>query len=479
MPALLLRISRLFSNFSKCETTSFQGYRTIRDLVASSPCGTILHPKINSESSSLYEYWEHKSNLERGAGHLFFKQCIINVLEETLFRYSWYEDWVLVPHFPYCQIADREPAAFLGSQPDSGAEDEESNVLRSVVRAFGVWIRGIRGSTDDGRNAARSGNRQPGTSDRRRVGEHHQRCHTGDYSPFKYCCRTLQLPRPTGRHLLDYREKDGFQKVVRSGIQIFANQVTEVNITLPLGSVSSTIEVTGSTPLVQTGTSQISNDFNSRQVTQLPNPDPTGSQLQLALLAPGTTSQQAGVLGEGGSIGGTRPRMNSFTIDGVDDNRIDLTGHTQYVIPEAVSDFNLLRTSSPPNTAIRRAGNLTPSQNPALTIGTAERGNLTTTATIMPTITWKRKTSMPVARSFPSRGMISIELAERLAARSSTTSYSFMARSSGLFRGSHPGRGSAYGHRCWSHDAGIRFGHSGARHPEAISYRRCRAMVQS
>src|SRR5690348_10078654 len=137
-------------------------------------------------------------------------------------------------------------------------------------------------------------------------------------------------------------EKDGFRKFVRNGIQIFADQITEVNVTLPLGSVSSTIEVTGSTPLVQTGTSQISNDFTSMQVTQLPNPDPSGSQLQLALLAPGATSQQAGVLGEGGSIGGTRPRMNSFTIDGVDDNRIDLTGHTQYVIPESVSEFNLL-----------------------------------------------------------------------------------------------------------------------------------------
>jgi Carboxypeptidase regulatory-like domain/TonB dependent receptor-like, beta-barrel len=137
-------------------------------------------------------------------------------------------------------------------------------------------------------------------------------------------------------------EKDGFQKVVRSGIQLFANQVTEVNVSLPLGSVTSTIEVTGATPLVQTGTSQISNDFTAMQVTQLPNPDPSGSQLQLALLAPGTTAQGAGVLGEGGSIGGTRPRFNSFTIDGVDDNRIDVTGHTQYVIPESVAEFNLL-----------------------------------------------------------------------------------------------------------------------------------------
>src|SRR5207248_2996758 len=49
-----------------------------------------------------------------------------------------------------------------------------------------------------------------------------------------------------------------------------------------------------------------------------------------------------GVLGEGGSIGGARPRLNSFNIDGVDDNRVDVTGHTSEVIPEAIADFNLV-----------------------------------------------------------------------------------------------------------------------------------------
>src|SRR5581483_5903104 len=39
---------------------------------------------------------------------------------------------------------------------------------------------------------------------------------------------------------------------------------------------------------------------------------------------------------------GARPRMNSFNIDGVDDNRVDVTGHTSEVIPEAVADFNLV-----------------------------------------------------------------------------------------------------------------------------------------
>jgi hypothetical protein len=146
---------------------------------------------------------------------------------------------------------------------------------------------------------------------------------------------------PVGIYTLTV-EKAGFQKEIIGGIQIFANQVKDVNVALKVGAISTSIEVTGAAPLVETGTSQLSHDFTGTQVTQLPNADPTGLALQLALLAPGTTGQQAGINGEGGSIGGTRPRMNNFTIDGVDDNRIDINGHTQYVIPESVADFNLL-----------------------------------------------------------------------------------------------------------------------------------------
>jgi Carboxypeptidase regulatory-like domain/TonB dependent receptor len=137
-------------------------------------------------------------------------------------------------------------------------------------------------------------------------------------------------------------EKDGFEKFTQSRIQIFANQVTEVSAVLTVGAVSTSVEVVGGTPLVQVGTSQISNDFNSLQITELPNTAANGSPLNLALLVPGSTGQGAGVLGEGGSIGGTRPRMNSFTIDGVDDNRLDVTGHSQDIIPDSIAEFNLV-----------------------------------------------------------------------------------------------------------------------------------------
>jgi hypothetical protein len=146
---------------------------------------------------------------------------------------------------------------------------------------------------------------------------------------------------PVGNYSISV-EKDGFQKYVRTSVQVFSNQVTEAGVQLVIGSSSTTIEVMAGADLVQTSTSQISNDFNSKQVTELPNTSLDGSPLSLALLAPGTTGQGAGVLGEGGSIGGARPRMNSFSIDGVDDNRLDVTGHSQPVIQDSVAEFNLI-----------------------------------------------------------------------------------------------------------------------------------------
>src|SRR5207245_8512349 len=55
-----------------------------------------------------------------------------------------------------------------------------------------------------------------------------------------------------------------------------------------------------------------------------------------------TTTQEGGVLGSGGSIGGTRPRFNGFSIDGVDDNRADVNGPNTPVIQDSVAEFTLL-----------------------------------------------------------------------------------------------------------------------------------------
>jgi outer membrane receptor protein involved in Fe transport len=137
-------------------------------------------------------------------------------------------------------------------------------------------------------------------------------------------------------------EAPGFSKSVRKDVEVLPNQVITADASLDVGSTSEVVEVAGGAEVVQTSTAQISNDFGARAVSDLPSPGLGGGPLNLALLAPNTTTQGAGVLGEGGSIGGARPRLNSFNIDGVDDNRVDVTGHTSEVIPEAVADFNLV-----------------------------------------------------------------------------------------------------------------------------------------
>ncbi len=144
-----------------------------------------------------------------------------------------------------------------------------------------------------------------------------------------------------GTYTVELKAK-GFSNYSRKDVEVLPNQVVAADARLTVGAEGTIVEVTGGSEVVQTTTAQISHDFGARAVTDLPSPGLGGGPLNLALLAPNTTTQGAGVLGEGGSIGGARPRLNSFNIDGVDDNRVDVTGHTSEVIPEAVADFNLV-----------------------------------------------------------------------------------------------------------------------------------------
>jgi hypothetical protein len=138
-------------------------------------------------------------------------------------------------------------------------------------------------------------------------------------------------------------EVDGFQKYNREQIQVRTNQITDVNPRLSLAAAVAELEVTTGAEIVQTD-HQLVNTFDAEQIVNLPFTAPLGANavLNLAILAPGTTTQGGGVLGEGGSIGGTRPRMNNFTVDGLDDNRVDITGSITNVISDAVAEFTLI-----------------------------------------------------------------------------------------------------------------------------------------
>jgi len=190
----------------------------------------------------------------------------------------------------------------------------------------------LRGKVEDPSGAVVSGARVTVTNQATGVGQSTPTTSTGEYV-FPHLL--------VGTYTLEVEAK-GFSKHSRRDVEVLPNQVITADARMSVGTEATIVEVMGGAEVVQTTTSQLSHDFGARAVTDLPSPGLGGGPLNLALLAPNTTTQGAGVLGEGGSIGGARPRLNSFNIDGVDDNRVDVTGHTSEVIPEAVADFNLV-----------------------------------------------------------------------------------------------------------------------------------------
>jgi hypothetical protein len=122
-------------------------------------------------------------------------------------------------------------------------------------------------------------------------------------------------------------EKSGFKIYERADISVKANQIVDVTARLEVGSLTESIVVKG---------------ISFRDTTDIASASLSGDPINLAILAPGTSTQSGGVAGEGGSIGGNRPRQNNFVVDGVDNNDPSVTGRMTPVIGEAVQEFTLL-----------------------------------------------------------------------------------------------------------------------------------------
>jgi|GEM_PF-383402 len=127
------------------------------------------------------------------------------------------------------------------------------------------------------------------------------------------------------------------------------NEVVNVSTgTNTTGVVTATVDVSaGGAELVESTTAQLSKSFSERQVVDLAQTNVGGAfgggVNNLALLAPNVASVGGVGAGVGGSVGGQRPRSNTFMIDGVDNNDKMATGPQTYVSPENVAEFSLVQ----------------------------------------------------------------------------------------------------------------------------------------
>ncbi len=138
--------------------------------------------------------------------------------------------------------------------------------------------------------------------------------------------------------------KQGFERERRTPVPLITGQVVDLQITLKLGNVNQTVDVTAEAPLIQAASSTVQQSVTVRQMQDLPlnqrNP------LQLTTLTPGTVLTNVGTESgqqdnTGLSVNGLRPTQNNFQLDGVIYNDRFFDSVPTMPNPDALEEFTI------------------------------------------------------------------------------------------------------------------------------------------
>jgi len=114
---------------------------------------------------------------------------------------------------------------------------------------------------------------------------------------------------PPGTYELSY-ELAGFNGLKRSGISITLGFTAQVNVELALATLQETVTVSGSSPVIDTSTTRVQQNFKMEQLQSLPN-----GRDMWALLAV-TPSVQMGRIDVGGNRAGTQTGYTAYGMNG-------------------------------------------------------------------------------------------------------------------------------------------------------------------
>jgi hypothetical protein len=137
----------------------------------------------------------------------------------------------------------------------------------------------------------------------------------------------------------------------QQAVLVELNRTTTQNVIMQVTAVNAEVVVQEAPPLIDSSTSQLESTFKADQAVNQPMAgnfiNDTGV-LNLSLLAPGVTQSGGMGYGEGPSVGGQRQTNNAFFVDGVDNNRHDVTGPTVTVPNDSVAQFSILENQFSP-----------------------------------------------------------------------------------------------------------------------------------
>src|SRR5882672_5292068 len=160
--------------------------------------------------------------------------------------------------------------------------------------------------------------------------------------------RYLEANLPLGTYTITV-QKQGFQTLVRSGVQVTVGSQITVNAELVIGNVQQHVEVTGEAPAIETSNATISNLVSQDQLRDLPL---NGRSIDsLALLTPGifanhTASSNATTgLGLHITVNGARQDWNLYLLDGTTTNDVESwrsSAAGQQLGVEGILEFRIL-----------------------------------------------------------------------------------------------------------------------------------------
>src|SRR5271165_7068923 len=119
-------------------------------------------------------------------------------------------------------------------------------------------------------------------------------------------------------------DASGFATMKRSGLELLVASPATLNITMQVTGGTVTVEVQGTTPLVNTQDASLGHAFEADQIADLPfeGRDPGGIlSLQTGVVFTGNSPHIAGANdSRAGSVNGARSDQTNITLDGIDNN---------------------------------------------------------------------------------------------------------------------------------------------------------------
>ncbi len=147
-------------------------------------------------------------------------------------------------------------------------------------------------------------------------------------------------------------ELQGFQSKIFNGVELQVQQNVRLDASLELGSVEVAVEVTGTSPLINTADATIGTVIENKQIVELPLNG--RNYINLVSLSPNVSSDWAGGGGGGASgrqggdrstqnfaVAGQRREYNQYTLDGIVNQDVNFNTYAFLPSIDSVEEFKV------------------------------------------------------------------------------------------------------------------------------------------